>query len=95
MRKMNKRAEITTKEILEIVLTIVAILMLAGLIYLLVSNYFNDKELDQAKASLNFLTAQINNGAKEVVIGNLKGEFRNKLQFDDKLIEIAFSKSQS
>jgi len=72
MNKMNKRAEITTKEIIEIVLTIVAILMLAGLIYLLVSNYFNDKELDEAKASLNFLTAQISNGAKTVVIYNPK-----------------------
>jgi isoleucyl-tRNA synthetase len=31
-------------------------------------------------------------GAKEIVIGSLKGEFRNKLQFEDKVIEIGFDK---
>ena len=31
-------------------------------------------------------------GAKEINIGELKGDFTSKLQFEDKTIEIAFDK---
>ena len=61
---MNKRAMLLAKTVVGIVIALIAI---GILIYFLVSLYYNsvkDKELEQAKATLNRLVEEINAGAE-------------------------------
>jgi len=61
---------IITKELLETVLAIISVLLVIGVAVFLYSNYVSNKELEEAKASLNFLVNQASNDATEVVIYN-------------------------
>ena len=67
---MNKRGFLLAEETLKIILAVISI---GFLIYFLSALYFanqNSKDLEQAKASLNFLVKEINSGSEEVQIYN-------------------------
>ena len=67
---MNKKGFLLAEETLKI---IIALISLGFLVYFLGALYFanqDSKELEQAKASLEFLVKEINDGRKEVTIFN-------------------------
>ena len=67
---MNKKGFLLAEETLKI---IIALISLGFLVYFLGALYFanqDSKELEQAKASLEFLVKEINDGREEVTIFN-------------------------
>ena len=76
---MNKKGFLLAEETLKI---IIALISLGFLVYFLGALYFanqDSKELEQAKASLEFLVKEINDGRKEVTIFNKKVHVRAKI----------------
>ena len=74
---MNKKGFLLAEETLKI---IIALISLGFLVYFLGALYFanqDSKELEQAKASLEFLVKEINDGRKEVTIFNPSPSFDN------------------
>ena len=70
---INKKGFLLGEETLKVIIAVICIIFL---IYLLGSLYYNsvkDKDVDLAKASVEYLVKEINAGSKEIEIYNPKG----------------------
>jgi len=69
-RGMRKRGALLPEEVVKIVISLIVIALLVVLLSKLYFNSVQNKELEQAKASLENLIEQIGGGAEEVTIFN-------------------------
>ncbi len=71
--KMNKRGFLLGEETIKLILAVIAILFLVLFVVYLYNNFSQNKELEQAKASLEHLTSGIEAGSTEIEIYNPLG----------------------
>ncbi|MDD5700263.1 MAG: hypothetical protein PHH00_03705 [Candidatus Nanoarchaeia archaeon] len=68
----NKKGFLLGEETVKLILAVIAILFLILFIVFLYNNFSKDQELEQAKASLDYLITQIKSGAAQAEIFNPK-----------------------
>ena len=69
---MNKKGFLLGEEAIKLILAVISILFLILFIIFLYNNFSKNEELDQAKASLEYLIEQINSGNTQAEIYNPK-----------------------
>ena len=70
---MNKKGFLLGEETVKIILAVIVILFLVFFLVSLYNHYSSNKELKYAKASLNYLRAEINSGSERAEIYNPSG----------------------
>ncbi|MDE1848423.1 MAG: hypothetical protein KGH55_00075 [Nanoarchaeota archaeon] len=70
---MNKRGFLLGEETVKIILAVIALIFLVAFIVYLYMNYSQDKDLQYAQSSLNYLVNEINSGSTQAEIYNPSG----------------------
>lgn len=70
---MKKRGMFLAETVVKVIIALICLILLVYLLYSIYSKGQDDEKLDQAKASLNFLIEELNQGRTQVEIYNPEG----------------------